>query len=87
MGVASAGTGSVAAVAASSPKVALRFDAACETVPAFTTSVFAGTFQRCAAAATSIARAVAPALRNCSQELAMAVDPPVPCAGPQNVLL
>ena len=33
------------------------------------------------------ARAVAPAWRICSHELAMAVLPPVPCAGPQNRLL
>ncbi len=39
----------------------------------------AGTFQACAAADTSIARAVAPAVRYWRYELAIADDPPVPC--------
>ena len=37
-------------------------------------------------ALTSIARPVAPAWRNFSQEQGIAVLPPVPCAGPQNRL-
>src|SRR6202022_4076609 len=39
----------------------------------------AGTCQASAAAATSMARAVAPAPRYCRNELAMADEPPVPC--------
>jgi len=38
----------------------------------------AGTFHCCAAAVTSITRAVAPAWRNCVHELAIAELPPVP---------
>ena len=45
-----------------------------------------GTFHSAAAAATSMARAVAPALRNCIQELAMAELPPVPCIVPKTRL-
>ncbi len=48
------------------------------TTPAATVISAAGTDQVSAAAATSSARAVAPARRICSQELAMAVEPPVP---------
>jgi len=43
------------------------------------------TFQRIAAAATSLARASAPACLSCIQLFAIAVDPPVPCA-PNSVL-
>ena len=39
-----------------------------------------GTCHSSAAAATSIARAVAPALRYCKNELAIADEPPVPCS-------
>ena len=42
----------------------------------------AGTSQASAAAATSIARAVAPALRICRYEFAIADEPPVPCRPP-----
>ena len=45
------------------------------------------TFHFCAAAEMSIARAAAPACRYWSNELAIAVDPPVPCTGPHNRLL
>ena len=75
-----AGTGSFAAAPASSPRVALRPVPACDTTPSLTVMSVAGTPQRAAAAATSIARAVAPASRSCCQELATAVDPPVSCA-------
>ena len=47
----------------------------------------AGTFHASAAAATSIAFAVAPAPRYCRNELAMADDPPVPCSSPKARLL
>jgi hypothetical protein len=60
----SVGTGCFAASAASSPKVALlSFD---ETMPRETPISAAGTCHFSAAAATSMARAAAPALRNCS---------------------
>src|SRR5258706_11589486 len=81
----SAGTFRFAASPASWPKVA--FLSCHETTPLETRTSAAGTFHFSAAAATSIARAAAPALRNCSQELASAVLPPVPCAGPHRRLL
>ena len=59
----------------------------CATTPLSTVISAAGTCHRWAAAATSMARAVAPARRSCSQELAMAVLPPVPWTGPQARLL
>ena len=62
--LAAAGTGSVAATSASSPYVALRLLLAWRTVLACVVSSAAGTFQVLAAAATSIARAVAPARRS-----------------------
>ena len=57
------------------------------TTPSRTVTSVPGTCQRLAAAATSMARAVAPAARIWPQELAIAVLPPVPCAEPQNRLL
>ena len=85
-GVTLDGAGIAAASCASSPKFALRPDE-CDTTPAATVTVSACTFQRLAAAATSIARAVAPAVRSWSHEFAIAVEPPVPCAGPHIRLL
>jgi hypothetical protein len=85
LSVTDAGTGCLAAASASSPKVALRVPEV--TTPFFTCTDVAGTFHCSAAAATSIARAAAPACRYCSNELAMAVDPPVPCAWPHSRLL
>jgi len=76
-----------AAAGASSPKVARRPLAACVSTPRSTVIPPAGTCHACAAAATSMARAVAPARRSCSQELAIAVLPPVPCTGPHARLL
>ena len=73
------GTGSNAAAADSSPKLAfLPF--AWNTTPFFTWIESGGTFHCFAAAATSIARAAAPACRYCSNELAMDDEPPVICA-------
>src|SRR6266480_426058 len=71
------GTGSFAALPASSPKVALRPAPVCDTTPWLTLISLAGTAHALAAAATSMARAVAPAWRSCCQELATAVEPPV----------
>jgi hypothetical protein len=82
-----AGTASAAAASASSPNVALRLLAAWLTTPSRTVISAAGTFQRLAAADTSMARAVAPVWRSWSHELAMAVLPPVPCIGPKARLL
>ncbi len=82
----SAGTGIAAAFSASSPKLAFR-PPLCETTPFATLISAAGTCQVSAAAATSMARAVAPALRLCSYELAIALLPPVPCIGPHSRLL
>lgn len=45
-------------------------------------SSLAGTCQRAAAADTSMARAFAPASRNCCHEFAIAELPPVPCSLP-----
>ncbi len=80
------GTGCFPAASASSPKVAF-LPLACDTTPFCTRIASAGTFHCSAAAATSIARAAAPACRYCSNELAIAVEPPVPCAGPHSRLL
>ena len=71
------GRGSLAALPASSPKVALRPVPVCDTTPWLTLISLAGTAHALAAAATSMARAVAPACRSCCQELATAVEPPV----------
>ncbi len=81
----SAGTGIAAAFCASCPKLALC--SRCATTPRSTVIASAGTFHSFAAAATSIERAAAPALRICSYELAIAELPPVPCASPQLRLL
>ncbi|MNN69007.1 hypothetical protein D3C81_1847570 [compost metagenome] len=83
----SSGTGCRAAASASSPKPALRPEAAWLTTPLLTEISCADTFHCSAAAATSMARALAPALRICSKELAMAELPPVPCMGPKARLL
>ncbi len=82
----SVGTGIAAAALASSPKLAFLPEA-CVRTPALTVMLSGGTFQRLAAAATSIARAAAPAWRSWSHELAIAVEPPVPCIGPHSRLL
>ena len=83
--VTSLGTGSLAAASANSPKLP-------EWLPLFSTPLSmvmlaAGTFHVSAAAAMSICRAAAPALRSCSQLLAIEVDPPVPWIGPNSRLL
>jgi len=62
----SCGTGCFAAAAASEPNLAVLFVGACCTTPREIVIVSGSTFQRSAAAATSIARAAAPALRICS---------------------
>src|SRR5262249_30793736 len=69
--------GCVAASPTSSPKVT-RLPEGCATTPSLTVTSDARTDQRCAAAATSIARAVAPASRNCCHELAIGVEPRSP---------
>jgi hypothetical protein len=74
----SCGTLSRAAAPASSPKLACFPCPACASTPSVTVISPAGTFQALAAAATSMARAVAPAWRSCIQEFATAVEPPVP---------
>ncbi len=73
----SLGTGCLAALPASSPKVAFLPAPACATTPSLTVISPAATFHCLAAAATSMARAVAPASRNCFQEFATEVEPPV----------
>jgi hypothetical protein len=74
--VLSAGAVSVAALAASSPYVALRRDARWCTTPASVVHSPAGTFQLAAAAATSICRPAAPARRSGSQLVGVDVLPP-----------
>ena len=73
------GGGTAAASASSSPKVALC-PAAWLTTESATRISPAGTLHRVAAAWTNMARAEAPASRSWSQELAIAVEPPVPWA-------
>ena len=80
------GTGWRPAASANSPNVAL-LPLAWNTTPFFTCTESAGTFHWSAAAAIIIARAAAPACRYCSNEFAIAVEPPVPCAGPHIRLL
>ena len=82
----SAGTACLAAALASSPNVAC-LPPGPVTTPFFTLTDLASTFQRWAAAATSIARAAAPAWRYWMNELASDDEPPVPCAGPHERLL
>jgi len=72
------GTGRSAAPTDSSPSVA-DLPEPWLTTPFETVISAAGTPQDLAAAATIMARAVAPAVRYCSKEFAMAVEPPVPC--------
>ena len=58
-----AGAGSCAALVASAPYVAVRFEAACDTTPFAVVHSLAFTFHSSAAASTSTARAAAPARR------------------------
>ena len=67
--------------------MALRPVGGWETTPLSTRISLACAFHWKDAAATSISRAAAPALRICVQELAMAVEPPVPLTGPNRRLL
>jgi len=67
----------LAASAISAPNPALLPLAAWATTPSLTVIWPTGTFHRVAAACTNIARAAAPALRSCSQELEIADEPPV----------
>ncbi len=73
------GGATLAAAATSSPKCACLPDLAWLTTPFCTVTSAAGTLQVVAAAWTNMARAAAPALRSCIQELEIAEDPPVPC--------
>ena len=82
-----AGGGSAAAFDASSPKVARRPDAGMRHHAARDGDLRRRDLPLAAAAATSIARAVAPAWRSCSHEFAIAVLPPVPCTGPKEVVV
>jgi hypothetical protein len=83
----SCGIGRVEALCASSPKVARRPDGGCERTPFSTRISETGAFHWNAAAARSISLAAAPAFRIWVQELAMAVEPPVPWTGPNRRLL
>ena len=79
------GTGSFAAAAASSPKVALRPPGPLTTpLPGCTCS--RGTLQRSAAALASISRTWAPATRSFSQPSRTDVEPPVSCVPPIKAL-
>src|SRR5262245_7730285 len=74
------GTGNFAASLASSPKLALLFDAACTTRESFATHSDALTPNRFAAAVISISRAAAPATHIPNTPVPrIAVDPPVAC--------
>ncbi len=79
------GTSSLAAASANSPKEPVWLPLF--STPFSTVMLSAGTPHFSAAAATSICRAAAPALRSCSQLLATEVEPPVPCTGPKAMLL
>ena len=81
-----AGTGSFAASATSSPKRADLPEPVWLTTPLATVMSPAGTPQRAAAAATSIARAAAPASRMGWNELRIVLLPPVPIAPPHVAL-
>src|ERR1700733_4591406 len=71
--------GGVILLAASlrAPKLSLRLLALCETSPREVVHVAGSTCHCCAAACTSIARAVAPAVRGGVQKARSDVDPPV----------
>src|SRR5690349_14791702 len=73
----SLGTGSVAALATSEPYVRRRLLAPCTTAPRSARHEVRSTFHVDAAASISISRAVAPALRNGSHDVRIAVLPPV----------
>ena len=75
-----AGSGMPAAALARAPKLALRLDGSCVTIPRATLQLAASTCQRAAAAATSMARATAPASRSTCQWLRVLVEPPVACS-------
>ena len=72
-----AGTGSAAAFWASSPYVSRWLVPVCATTPFSVLQAAGSAPQVCAAAATSIARAVAPALRRMSHDVRTLVLPPV----------
>jgi len=74
----SAGGVCLAASGSSCAKVAFLRDAAWLTTLSLTVISAAGAFHFVAAAWTNMARAPAPALCSCGQELAIAEDPPVP---------
>src|SRR2546427_5508224 len=74
---ASVGTGSAAAGVASVPYVSRRPVGTWITAPRSARHVARSTFHVCAAAVTSMSRAVAPALRSGSHELRIALLPPV----------
>ena len=78
----SLGGSNLAALTARSPNAADLPLALCERRPLSTLISAAATPQSCAAASTRSARAVAPAWRICLNELAIALLPPVPWAGP-----
>ena len=75
----SVGTSSVAAFAASSPKLNFFPLALCNTIPFSATHSSFATFHVCAAAAINISRAVAPILRNAANRLLIAPLPPATC--------
>ena len=70
------GKPTLAAATDNSPKLAF-FPELCETTPSFTSHSLVGTCHCCAAAPTSIARALAPASRMGSHRSLMLVEPPV----------
>ena len=72
-----AGGATLPASGSNSAKVAVLPDA-WPTTLLTTVTCSAGTFHLAAAAATNMARAAAPTVRSCIQELAMAEEPPVP---------
>ena len=73
------GGATLAASASRSLKLAWRLEAGWATTPSRTVISPAGAFHLAAAASTNIARAEAPAVRSCVQELEIDEDPPVPC--------
>jgi hypothetical protein len=77
------GTGMLAALAASSPKVAFRpLGPVMTPLPALTS--LRSTFQRAAAAVINISRTCAPPMRSLSQPSRTDVEPPVSCGPPSN---
>ena len=77
------GTGNIAALSTSAPYLIRRLLPLCTTSPFSVVSEFSGTFHVCAAAVTSMARAVAPAPRRIFHMPRTLLLPAVSCCPPK----